>query len=473
MHLKATNSQRGSVLLVTLAFVVVVAIAITGYLQLVRSQAAFVSRSQSWNAALSLSEAGAEDGFALLNKNQMSFFTPAYAWTNNLTSDGWSALSSNVTSRTNYVGNNYYIVTITIPVGGGPPTIESEGYMQDNSLLFTSAGGGQPFFAAAGVSSSSGPVVVARRVRVPTTRTNLFNAGISAKNNITLSGGWTVDSFDSGDTNASTGGLYDAAKATDHAIVATDSTNSSCIGSAGSSKVKGFIKTGPGGTYSFGGNGAVGDSAWINGGNRGVQTGHYANDMNVYFPSVPAPNTAGWTMALKILTPVTYGATVTNYNWSLTGTVGNYQMATLSMASGENMAISGGQVNLYVIGNISVNGYIYIYPGSSLRLFCNGATATISGQGAINARGIAADFCYYGTTNNTSFSYTGQAAFAGSVYAPQAAVNMAGGSDYCGAIIGDSFTSSGNASFHVDEGLYRNGAGSPYIAASWVEVKAH
>ncbi len=319
----------------------------------------------------------------------------------------------------------------------------------------------------------SGSSSVARRVHIPTGRTNLFNAGVSAKNNITLSGGWIVDSFDSGDTNYSTGGKYDAAKATDHAIVATDSTNSSCVGSAGGAQVKGFLKTGPGGTYSFGGNATVGDSAWVNGGNRGVQAGRYANDMNVYFPSVPAPNVSGWTMGQKNLLPlpITYGLTVTNYNWTLNGTVGNYQMPSLTINSGENMAISGGQVNLYVIGNISVNGYIYIYPGSSLRLFCNGAMATISGQGAINSGGIAADFCYYGTTNNTSFSYTGQAYFAGSVYAPQAAINMAGGSDYAGAVVGNSFTSSGNASFHVDEGLFRNGAGSPYYASSWVEVK--
>src|SRR5205823_5475759 len=130
-------------------------------------------------------------------------------------------------------------------------------------------------------------------------------------------------------------------------------------------------------------------------------------------------------------------------------------------------------INLYVSGNISVNGYIYIYPGSSLRLFCNGATALVSGSGAINAGQVAADFSYYGTANNTAFTYSGQAYFAGSVYAPQAAVNMAGGSDYCGAIVCNSFTSSGNAAFHVDEGLYRNGAGSPYIAASWTETAAH
>src|SRR5438045_8965904 len=127
MRFTPFRRNRGSVMLVTLSFLAIVAIAIAGYLQLVRSQSAFVSRSQSWNAALALSEAGAEDGFALLNKNQMSFFTPAYAWTNNLTSDGWSGLNNSVTSRTNFVGPNYYVVSITIPPGGGRPTSESAG----------------------------------------------------------------------------------------------------------------------------------------------------------------------------------------------------------------------------------------------------------------------------------------------------------------------------------------------------------
>src|SRR5437588_7522032 len=187
MRFTPFRRNRGSVMLVTLSFLAIVAIAIAGYLQLVRSQSAFVSRSQSWNAALSLSEAGAEDGFALLNKNQMSFFTPAYAWTNTLSSDGWGPIVNNVTSRTNFVsGSNYYIVSITIPIGGGAPTIESQGYMQDNSLLFTSVGPSGPFFATAGVTSPNQttvvkPVVVSRKVRIPTTRTNLFNAGISAK----------------------------------------------------------------------------------------------------------------------------------------------------------------------------------------------------------------------------------------------------------------------------------------------------
>src|SRR2546423_10629882 len=126
MRLKPFSRNHGSVMLVTLAFLVIVAIAITGYLQLVRSQSAFVARSQSWNAALSLSEAGAEDGFALLNKNQMSFFTPAYAWTNNLASDACGPVVNSVTSRTNYVsGSNYYIVSITIPVAVCAPTIDS------------------------------------------------------------------------------------------------------------------------------------------------------------------------------------------------------------------------------------------------------------------------------------------------------------------------------------------------------------
>ena len=114
MQLKSSLSQsRASVLVVTLAFVGIAALAIIGYLSVVRSQAAFVARSQAWNASLALSEAGAEDAFALLNKNAMSIFTPAYAWTNNLVSDGWSALNGGVTTRTNSaISGGYYIVQL-------------------------------------------------------------------------------------------------------------------------------------------------------------------------------------------------------------------------------------------------------------------------------------------------------------------------------------------------------------------------
>src|SRR5436190_5661166 len=320
--------KRGSVLLVTLAFVGIAALAIAGYLSIVRSQAAFVSRSQAWNASLALSEAGAEEAFALLNKGQMSIFTPAYDWTNNLVTDGWSLLVNGVTTRTNSaISGGYYIVSVTIPPGGGPPTIESEGYMTDNSLLFTSAGSEPAFFAAAGISinpANNSGATVARRVRVPTTRTNLFTGGISAKNGITLSGSQIVDSFDSWDTNYSTGGMYDPAKATDHAVVATDSTNAACLSSSGGAKVKGFVKTGPGGSVSFGGGGSAGDSAWVNGGNSGVQSGHYANDMNVYFPDVPAPPGGG-------IPPLPGIISLTNYTYVCNGSIGKYQMATLTM----------------------------------------------------------------------------------------------------------------------------------------------
>jgi hypothetical protein len=467
MQLRSSSPKRGSVLIVTLAFVGIAALAIVGYLSIVRSQAAFVSRSQAWNAALALGEAGAEDGFALLNKNIMSIFTPAYEWTNNLVSDGWSPLLNGVTSRTNRaISGGYYIVTITIPPGGGAPTLESEGYTTDNSLLFTSADGEAPFFAAAGVTLGTGNAVsVARRVRVPTMRTNLFNAGISAKNGISLSGGQIIDSFDSGDTNYSTGGMYDAAKATDHAIVATDSTNANCISSSGGAKVKGFIKTGPGGSANFGGSGSAGDAAWVNGGNSGVQSGHYKNDMNVFFPDVPTPPAGGIPPLLGIV-----GGT--NYTYALSGTIGKYQMPTLTMSSSQNMIIYGGEVTLYIFGSINMSGqsYIYIAPGASLRLFCGGPNASVGGGGIINVNGTAAGFSFYGLPGCTSISYAGGGSWIGTLYAPEAAVTMGGGNDTTGAFVASSFTRSGNANMHIDEGLYRNGAGSPYIARSWTEV---
>src|SRR5205085_6461298 len=104
-------------------------------------------------------------------------------------------------------------------------------------------------------------------------------------------------------------GKYDAAKATDHAIVASDSTNANCISSGGSTQVKGFVKTGPGGSPNFGGGGSVGDTAWVTSGNKGIESGRYANDMNVYFPDVPIPPATLWlppTLGFIGLTNYTY-----------------------------------------------------------------------------------------------------------------------------------------------------------------------
>ena len=103
-----------------------------------------------------------------------------------------------------------------------------------------------------------------------------------------------TDSFDSGDPRYNTGGLYDATKDKANGDVATDSNVTNSL-SVGNSNIKGTIRTGPAGTPSIGPNGSVGDLAWVNGGNIGIEPGHYYNDMNVNWPDAVVPNVTWFT----------------------------------------------------------------------------------------------------------------------------------------------------------------------------------
>src|SRR6266478_3249664 len=68
----------------------------------------------------------------------------------------------------------------------------------------------------------------------------------------------TIDSFNSTNDLYSTGGLYDSVKAQDHGDVTTLSGASNAL-AISNAKIKGTVRTGPGGTISIGTQGSVGD----------------------------------------------------------------------------------------------------------------------------------------------------------------------------------------------------------------------
>jgi hypothetical protein len=88
--------------------IAVVAMILGSYLTLVEGQSDSVYRSQCYNAAIPVAEAGLEEGLTLLNKYYPNVMSSGGSWTNNLTSDGWSSMSSsNTTSKSNLVyGSN-------------------------------------------------------------------------------------------------------------------------------------------------------------------------------------------------------------------------------------------------------------------------------------------------------------------------------------------------------------------------------
>jgi hypothetical protein len=110
---------------------------------------------------------------------------------------------------------------------------------------------------------------------------------------------------------------------------------------------------------------------------------------------------------------------------------------------------------------VSGAGWIKISPTNNLKveIYANGAV-DISGSGMVNNTSLAANCAIWGTTNCTSISVTGNGAYIGTIYAPQAAVGLTGSSTAIGAFVGKSLAFGGNTPYHIDTSLFKGNSGS-------------
>ena len=442
--------QEGSVLIVVVVVMALAGITLGSYLQLVANQNLSVTRSMAWNSAISVAEGGIEEAMAHVNHNGT-----------NRAVDGWTdtgiiihtpmvgtnlTIPANYVSRERVVGDNKYVVYVTRDMD--PPIIYAEGYV---------------------AHPQTGDYLPRPRIIRATTESDfLFTKGMVAKGQIDLSGNnIKTDSFDSSSDEYSTDGKYDSSKAKDGGDVAT---NSAVIDSLNvwNADIYGKVSTGPGGSVKIGKNGSVGSKAWHDAGNSGIEEGYFSDDMNVQFPEVQAPfSGGGWSPDTSVVVDGT------NYTY-VVGT-GNYQMNSLSMSGGGNMLVNGDAV-LYITGNVSLSGqsYIYIESGASLQMYVAGTSTSIGGSGVMNGDAKASSFGYWGLPSNTSVSMHGNAAFTGTIYAPQAALTLGGGGnnnyDFVGSTITKTVKMNGHFQFHYDEALKSFGPRRGYTIASWNEA---
>jgi hypothetical protein len=433
MTLTNRHNCEGSTLLVTVVITAIVGVTLASFLGLVSSQNVSVMRSLAWNTAVGVAEAGIEEAMAHLNRNGT-----------NRTADSWTVVGTNVVKERTIGADRY---RVSIPIAMDPPVITSEGYVLN---FLKSEYLPQP-----------------RTVRVGTTNQGIFVKAMVAKGEIDLSGNnIKTDSFDSDDPDHSNNGRYDVSKAKSNGDVAT---NSSFIDSLDvwNADIYGRVSTGPGGTVRIGPNGAVGDAAWHAAGNQGIKPGWAKDDMNVQFPEVERP----FNSALPPLDNVTIGGT--KYAYVAGG--GNFELPSISLSGKDKILVTGKAV-LLVRGNVSMSGQslIEIEPGASLQLYVEGASTSIGGQGIMNANAKAASFGYWGMKSNTTVSISGNAAFTGTIYAPDAALTMNGGGnntyDFVGATISNTVKMNGHFQFHYDEALGKIGPRSGYTITSWNEI---
>jgi hypothetical protein len=429
-----TTKEAGGILVVALVASAIMGAALASYLGVVRGQHRSVARSMQWNAAIPIAEAGIEEAMTHLNYNT------------NRAASGWNLVGTNYVKHRVIAGARY---EVSITTNFLRPVITAKAFVP--------------------VPMSTN--LIKRGIRVACTNRNVAIKGMLAKGKMYFGGNVIADSFDSTDTNKSTGALYDPSKKQANSFVGTNAKTVAAVEVNGSVQLYGNVATGPTGTIVSTGGATVGDAAWLGSGSAGIQSGHSANDMNVFFPDVEVPFTGGY--AIPIPLPVVgypYGGT--NYLYALGS--GTYQMSSLTMsAPGDRMVITGHAI-LYVTGNISISGqgYIYIAPGASLSLYVGGTTTSIAGKGLVNS-GPASAFKYMGLPTNTSVAFSGNGTFSGVIYAPHAALTLSGtGSnplDFIGASTSSTVTMSGGFNFHYDESL-ANTTDALYIAASWDEI---
>jgi hypothetical protein len=452
--------QQGVALLITIIIVLVSAAILASYLLVTENELRVVNRSQIWNSSMTLTEAGVEEALAFMNKYEGSLSQVSqWSTATSAAADGWTVSGTTYTmTRTLSTNMGYYTVTIDDTISNAP-VITSVGY-----AYFTMASTqpqSSPFMlASAGVNNSGYSTTVSRSVIVSNVFLALFPDAIDSITNIDLKGNnIRVDSFDSTKTNYSDWttngyGTYDAAKARGNGNVATDSDIVGAI-SVGQANIYGTVNTGPGGSTTVGANGYVGPYPQSG---SGIQPGYSNDTMNITFPDVVLPTGAA------LWTTVSDGGTIS--------ASGNYYISGIS--SGLTISGSNIVVTIYVAGSIS--GSIAIgQQVSSVTMYVKGPSIALAGNSTINNQTQqACRLGIYGLPSLTSVDLHGNAAFSGTLYAPEAAFTFGGGGnntqDFVGAVVVNSLSLNGHANMHYDESLKVTGPGRGYIPTSWKEV---
>ena len=515
--------EAGGSLLATTFICFVLATTVISYLMLLSQQTKLSTSSQSWNLAISLAEAGVEEGLQQLNSNYAA-----------LTTDGWTYDGTAYWIQRTFSNGNSYTVYLT---NSSNPTI----YARANVAASVFTRSGSPFMLAAAGLTTVSPA--SRAVVVTCQKGSLFTKAMVAKHTINMNGNnITTDSFDSGNPTYSTGGQYDSTKTESNGDVAS---NDSIINSVnvGNANIHGHVATGPGGSVSVGANGVVGSYAWANAGNNGIQSGWSSSDSNFTFPDTSLPYNSGLaptsgnivtssssvssisTNSSSYPSPVpasgvttnttstssqtypsagTYSGSVTTnvvttgpaagrgtwyaynnigYNYTLTSTnvtyTTNYYANIINTGDYYATSLSGstlvtGSARLVLPNGLSGGENFTIASTGSLQVYAGGTSCAINGNNVINQPGLAEKFILYCAPTVTSFSLSGNAGFTGVLVAPNVNISLNGGGnntiDFIGAMIVNSVTMNGHFNFHYDEALGRLAANGRYLVTSWKEV---
>jgi hypothetical protein len=450
IHIQKQPQEQGSALIVTLTLGVILLVTLASYVSLLSSQKSIVTRSQTWNAAMTMAEAGIEEGLAQVNSST-NIFNFSYATNSNtstnmdFSNNSWGTGNGGYGPKTGtLLGGSYNAFIKTNEAT--TPNIYSTGY------------------ATVPITGGS----VHRIVKITTSTEALLNVGMGAIGNIDFNGNGVIsDSYNSQNPNHSTNGQYKASMNESNGSIASED---------------GFIDLG---NHTVDGNEYLGPTASTST-NSGTVTGKIYTDYNVQFPDVTLPaGASGWTTAGASSRWTNYQGVVSTtptYNFT---TSGDYILnsdaydvviepgvtVNLNVTSSTfNYGGSGNDKSISFLGGVGAVGTARFYLSTP-------TSATISGNAAVPSGTITPEnLWFFGLPSLTSITYGGNSDFTGVVYAPEATLTLNGGGNgnntvnISGAVITKSITDNGNYNIHYDEALATVGPNRGYVATSWQEL---
>ena len=459
------NPRRGSVLIVTMLFAALIAIALVSYIKVSTNALKFSVRSFNANTAMNYAEVGLEE--AMYSYNLLpSTPVPENAWTDN----GWTiAAGSHSATRTfpPYQIDRGGVATVKAWVDyyNPPPP------MQNPKLVVQTS-----------VNLMDGSPPIVKTIEVTLRHRSLYAIGMLARNFLSLKPTVsTVDSWNPNPTNnpAAVAIPYSVAVRRTNGTIGTPNTAPNSV-DIGQSKIYGFVATGGGSILSS--PGAVVSGSFTG---TGIDWTRISYDFaaNFVLPIAPTP-------ALSDTNP---GVSINNISKTLPAAGdkrapdGRYYYVfgagtAINLATTNTLTISD---NVTLIFNNHVGAAamttteaasITVNPtNSSLVFYTNGNINAGGTGGFLNKAGTASKCLIYGTNTTPagqSFMLEGNNTIPPimAIYAPNALFRIDSNADMKGAIVAWGITLNADTGFHFDESLLYLG-GNPFGITLWKELR--
>ena len=416
MRLLTPQREQGNTLVLTLILCLTIGTVLASYLGLIGSRYKVTVRSECWNAAIPVLEAGMEEALTHLQDDLNS--PGANGWILG-TISGQQVYSK----QRSFTDGSCFLVNI-YNAATKSPTIYSTG------------------FVPSPLSSSS---FISRTAKVTGSNPALVNFAFAAVNSIQMNGnGLASDSFDSSNPALSTNGQFDSSK------TSTNGNVGSVYGpvSLGNHNIAGSLYLGPTATSSV---------------SSGQVSGQIYTDFNVSFPDVVLPTTT-WLQA----TTTKVGKT-TLYDFTTSGDYYISGSSDIQVEAGVTVRLrvdstSFSPANIHILSTNGTSGTLSIYQVSG--------SASMAGNTTVDS-GRPRNLWYYGLPGVTSVTYGGNSSFIGVIYAPEADLTLNGGGNnngLIGASITKTITMNGHYNFHFDEDLLTSGPTRGFVVTSWLEL---